>query len=194
MNRRQFIQTAAITASVASTLPGLAITRTNSDPLAGFPTIPDFNRLITNPVIIHNIEVFEYDGEFILRVTSDGGLTGIVLCNQRFPHLLSIYKHVVQPFFIGKDARDIVALVEKVFVVNSNYKLAGMPFWNVVGHIEIALFDLLGKIAGLPVNKLLGTPLRNEVDVYLSSTTRETTPQQETDFFRNACQKLALRP
>lgn len=40
MDRCQFIHTA----SVASALPGLAIVRTNNDPLAGFPTIPDFNR------------------------------------------------------------------------------------------------------------------------------------------------------
>ena len=60
-----------------------------------------------------------------------------------------------------------------------NYKFSGMPFWNCVGHIEIALWDLLGKIEGKPVCLLLGEPLRKQVNIYLSSLTRSNSAEEE---------------
>ncbi|MBD0259826.1 MAG: mandelate racemase/muconate lactonizing enzyme family protein [Cytophagales bacterium] len=92
------------------------------------------------------------------------------------------------PFFTGKDARDLEFLVDEVYRVNSHYKYAGMPFWNCVGHVEIALWDLLGNTAAKPVHALLGKPVRTQVPVYLSSLTRETTPEQEA---ADLAQKLA---
>jgi L-alanine-DL-glutamate epimerase-like enolase superfamily enzyme len=86
---------------------------------------------------------------------------------------------MMAPFFTGKDARDIEFLVDEVYRVESHYKYAGMPFWNCVGHVEIAIWDLLGKTANQPVHALLGKQVRTEVPVYLSSLTRETSPEQE---------------
>lgn len=54
-----------------------------------------------------------------------------------------------------------------------------MPFWNCVGHVEIAFWDLLGQTARQPVHALLGPQVRTEIPVYLSSLTRETSPEEE---------------
>jgi L-alanine-DL-glutamate epimerase-like enolase superfamily enzyme len=143
----------------------------------------NFRSLFKQPVIIRSIELFQFDEEYIIKVLAENGSTGFTLCNQRLPFLISMLQGLIIPYLIGKDARDIEDLLEFIYVKNSNYKYAGMPFWNCVGHIEIALFDMLGKMAGKPINQLLGNPLKNEIDIYLSSTTRETTSQQEADNF-----------
>ncbi len=130
-------------------------------------TIPDIKSLFPEPIIIRNIELLGFDKEYILRVTAENGATGFTLCNQRMPNLISLLHGLIIPLLIGKDARNIEELTDYVYVANSNYKYAGMPFWNCVGHVEIAIFDLLGQIAKKPVNQLLGKPVKNELDVYL---------------------------
>jgi L-alanine-DL-glutamate epimerase-like enolase superfamily enzyme len=145
--------------------------------------LPNVKRLIPDPVIIRDIALLKYDGLLILKVTDKNGRWGCTLCNQRMPNLVSLLHGLVIPNFTGKDARDIEALLERVYVADSNYKYTGMPFWNSVGHVEIAIFDLLGKIAGVPVHRLLGKKVKDELDLYISSTTRETTPEEEAARF-----------
>jgi D-galactarolactone cycloisomerase len=57
-----------------------------------------------------------------------------------------------------------------------------MPFWNCAGSVEIAIWDLLGKVARKPVHFFLGEQVRPEFPVHLSSLTRNTTAEQETAF------------
>lgn len=107
---------------------------------------------LKNPVIIQAIELVRTQGELFVRVISKDGVTGITQCNDRMNNLGSLLNGLVVPFFTGRDARDIVFLTEEVYQVNSHYKYAGMPFWNCVAHVEIAIWDLLGKMAAKPVH------------------------------------------
>ena len=182
-NRRDFIKTVTAFAAVGtySQSPAAAPLNIPEDEKI---IIPDIKSLFREPIIIRNIELLGFDKQYIVRVTAENGATGYTICNQRMPNLVSLLHGLIIPLLIGKDARDIEALTDYVYVANSNYKYAGMPFWNCVGHVEIAIFDLLGQIAKKPVSQLLGKPIKNELDVYISSTTRETTPQQEADNFK----------
>lgn len=190
-NRREFMK--IMTASAAAiAMPSLVNARTMAF-MDEDPDLFNFEHLLPDPVKIRNIELFRFDKEFILRVTASNGVEGYTLCNQRIPNLVSLLHGLVIPNFVGKDARNIEQLLEQVYVANSNYKYAGMPFWNCVGHVEIAIFDLLAKIAGMPVNQLLGKPLKKEIDLYLSSTTRETTPEQEAAFFEKRVAETGVK-
>lgn len=139
---------------------------------------------VKNPVIIRSVEVLEFEKELFLVATSTDGIQGITLCNSRMPYLVPMLKELVIPFFLNKDARDLSKWVDEVYREERNYKHVGMPFWNCVGHLEIALWDLLGKSAQKPVNELLGNDLLNEIPVYLSSLTRKTSPEQEVENFK----------
>ncbi|AHM60259.1 mandelate racemase [Flammeovirgaceae bacterium 311] len=180
INRRKFIATSVKAAALGIALPSILSNAAFSAPLPpGYPKMLDLHKAIPNPVIIKSIEFVKANGELFLITTSEDGERGITMANFRMPNLLSLLHGLVIPNFIGKDARDIETLLDEVFVKNSNYKYGGMSFWNCVGHVEISIFDLLGKVANKPVNQLLGKVLRDEVPVYLSSLTRETTPQEE---------------
>ena len=83
------------------------------------------------------------------------------------------------PFFVGKDARDLEALVDGVYLANSNYKWQGLPFWVPVASVELAVLDLLGKVAGKPLGELFGEVTNRLVRVYRASGNRGNSPEQE---------------
>lgn len=137
------------------------------------------SELPSTPVLIASIDVLEVQKNLILRARSTDGATGYAFANSRLAYLLPILQELVIPFFVGKDARDLEALVDGVYAHQSNYKLAGLAFWNTVSHVEFALLDLLGKLVDKPVGALFGPILRTEIPIYLSSMRRDTTPEAE---------------
>jgi L-alanine-DL-glutamate epimerase-like enolase superfamily enzyme len=120
-------------------------------------------------------------GHFV-RSRSIDGAEGVALCSERVGYLIPILTDRVAPYFVGKDARELERLIDGVYVHESNYKLAGMPFWICVAWVELSLLDLLGKIAEKSAGALLGPVLRTEIPVYLSSLRRDTTPEREVEW------------
>jgi L-alanine-DL-glutamate epimerase-like enolase superfamily enzyme len=138
----------------------------------------DLHGVFSTPVLIDAIDVLRWRGRDFVRVRSRDGADGIASTNGR-PYLWPILKTLIAPYFVGRDARDLAALVDGVYVYRSNYKLAGLALWNCVAHVEFAVLDMLGKIAGQPVCALLGDVLRREIPIYMSSMRRDTTPEEE---------------
>ena len=73
-------------------------------------------------------------------------------------HIISSF---LEPALQGEDPRDIERLTTKM-----RRAVAGHPFTK--SGIEIALWDILGKAAGLPVYRLLGGPVRERVPIKMS--------------------------
>lgn len=134
------------------------------------------------PIRIERIEVVRADQRVFVRTRSAEGAEGVCLTNGR-DYLVPLMRDRIIPFFLGKDARDLESLVDGIYRHQSNYKLAGLAFWNPVAWIEIALLDLLGRVARQPVAALLGGIRRREFPVYLSSTERDITPERESERF-----------
>ena len=70
----------------------------------------------------------------------------------------------VKPFLLGRNPLDVGGiwsdLVKRVRSWNLDYA--------VIGAVDVALWDITGKVAGLPVHRLLGT-CRDSIPVYVSS-------------------------
>ena len=139
----------------------------------------DLYALFSSPVILTSIEAFEVRKHYLVRVRSADGVEGVVATNNRLEYLWPILDQFVSPYFLGKDVRKLPFLVEDIYTYRSVYKLAGIALWNPVAYVELAVLDLLGKIAGKSVGSLFGTVLRKEIPVYLSSLRRDTTPEEE---------------
>ena len=144
-------------------------------------SFPDLSLAVTRPVIMRSVELLRTQGQLMLVVTSDDGMRGITQCNDRMQHLTSLLKGLVIPHFTGKDARHVQLLTDNAYRLNSNYKYAGMPLWNCIGSVEIAVWDLLGRVAGKPVYELLGTRQRTDYDVYISDFSRDGDPNEIAD-------------
>ncbi len=72
-----------------------------------------------------------------------------------------IIQDFLEPALVGEDPRDIERLTHKM-----RRAVAGNPFTK--SGLEIALWDLLGKAAQLPVYRLLGGPVRERVPIKMS--------------------------
>ena len=87
-----------------------------------------------------------------------------------------VFVNRLQPFFIGKDARDLEALLEEVYVYQSNYKFQSLALWVPVATIEFAILDMLGRMAGRSLGLLLGEIHHPTVSFYQANS--------ETGYFR----------
>lgn len=180
MNRLDFLRT--LTGTAVTSLPGTAWAE--RVPLADeLPvwTFPDLKKVLPEAVPIRSVELLKTQDRLLLVVTGPDGTRGVTQCNDRMPHLTSLLKGLVLPHFVGKDARDLPQLVDNAYRLNSNYKYAGMPLWNAIGSVEIAVWDLLGRLARQPVHALLGTAVRREYPVYISDWNREGDPEKIAD-------------
>lgn len=184
MNRRQFIRTTAATALLTRADALRTFRSASAEPLPTW-SFPDLKTVIPNPVLIRSVELLRTQGDgpasrMMLVVQSADGVRGITQCNERMTNLTSLLKGLVLPYFVGKDARDLLHLRDNAYGLNSNYKYAGMPLWNCIGSVEIALWDLLGQTTRQPAYRFLGQPVRTDYPVYISSFDRSN-PEKALD-------------
>lgn len=116
----------------------------------------------------------------MVRVHTDEDVIGI---GQTAPYHAGISAKVVHemvaPFFLGRDPWDVEALVDECLRVH--YKFAGSFLHRAVAGVDTALWDILGKSAGVPVTRLIGGMARTEVPMYGSSMLRSTTAEEEVE-------------
>ncbi|MDX2023009.1 MAG: mandelate racemase/muconate lactonizing enzyme family protein [Deltaproteobacteria bacterium] len=150
---------------------------------------------LDDAVIIRALDLLRVDGERFVRVTAADGSVGYAVTNQHAVYLQEMFRQRVAPAFVGKDARNVEALLDDVYLRNNNYKLVGVPFWCCVSWAELAVLDLLGRRTQKPVAALLGEgqPLKTHIPMYLSSTDRESTPEQEVAMFEEGLQKTGAK-
>lgn len=146
----------------------------------------DLHRHVKQPVKIAKIELLQNGKNYFLRTESADGAVGV--CKTKdIEDYIPILENRVIPVYHGRDARDLEALVDEVYV--KNYKLAGQAFWCPVAYVEQSLFDMLGKIANKPAGELFGGIVRTEIPVYLSGSGRETTAEEEVDVYVKGVEK-----
>ena len=199
-SRRSFLQKMAL-AGVGVSLSGTvsACGTTTKAIQSGWSTEPvrplqNIRQLIADPVKIARVEVIRHERkknayEYMTRVTAADGSTGYSMGNDRMASTLTMFQKLVAPFFVGKDARDLANFHEDFYYDPEErvYKYLSMPLWNAFGNIEVAVLDLLGKRAGKNVRDLLGKTIRTEIPVYMSSTERGTTAEEEVEWLSQAC-------
>lgn len=104
----------------------------------------------------------------LVEVETDEGIIGwgecfgpgnVALANK------SIVEQVIQPMILDHDPLDRDVLWHKVYNLLRDHGQKGMPLQSLSG-VDIALWDIAGKVAGLPLHKLIGGAHRTEVQCY----------------------------
>ena len=157
-SRRKFIST-SIAGGLAASIPFSACTSSapadrsanSGTDYSGLDEIlkkPVFKReLFSSPVIIETLELLRYKNSFLCRVRSNDGAEGLSVGHSgQLRSLYPVFTNLLQPFFIGKDARDLDLLVEKVYIYNLNFRLSGMALGVPLATIEFAILDMMGRI------------------------------------------------
>jgi len=78
----------------------------------------------------------------------------------------SVVRDVFTPFLIGQDPLDTEPIGETLYSTNSSRGYTRGYQMIAISAVDIALWDLKGKILGQPVYKLLGGPFRDKIPLY----------------------------
>lgn len=142
------------------------------------------SELFTTPVIIESLELLRHRGNFLCRVRSRDGAEGMSVGHGELNSLYPIFVNKVQPFFIGKDARELDLLVEKVYIYSLNFRLSGQALGVPLATVEFAILDMLGRIAGKSIGQLIGDIHHPQVAVYQATEYREKSVEESLELIK----------
>ncbi len=127
-------------------------------------TYPRWTRPVSNAWQSHFWQI-------AVRVTSDTGLVGWGYGGGGEPAVQIINRHLSR-FVVGcsiERIEDIRAVWQSLYRASLPYGRGGVAMM-ALGGVDLALWDLLGKTAGVPVYDMLGGPKSGPVEAYASGT------------------------
>ncbi len=112
----------------------------------------------------------------VVRIVTDQGISGYGQAESTKPYLkpmVLFYKD----YILGADPTDVQAVMLKIRRLG-----AFKPWGAAVSAIEIALWDIAGQVAGVPIYKLLGGKMRDRVRAYNGGVRFPQTGQTPQDY------------
>ncbi len=185
-NRRKFITTSFV-GGLAATLPASTLgSEPSADINSAYAKLDEIlkkevlkKELFTSPIIIETLELLRFKDSFLCHVRSKDGAEGWSFANDgSMKTFYPVFVHRLQPYFIGKDARNFEALLEEVYVYQSNYKFQSLALWVPVATIEFAILDMLGRIANKSLGQLIGDIHHTEVTFYQANSERDISGEE----------------
>ncbi len=147
MTRRELMRLAVALPAAGSFLRYRAL----AAPLAGKVKITDIKAMA-----IRNIA-----GNCLVRIDTDAGLTGYGEAGATGP-MASARIATMRQLLVGRDPLAIEVHFQNLTSLMHTY-MAHIP---TISGIDIALWDLAGKITGYPISTLLGGPFRESIAMY----------------------------
>src|SRR5580693_4927860 len=120
---------------------------------------PHLNRV--KITAIKAMQIRNIAGNCLIRIDTDSGLTGYGEAGATGP-MARARIETMQNLLIGKDPLAIEVHFQNMTSLMHTY-MAHVP---TISGIDIALWDLAGKIIGAPVATLLGGPFRDSIPMY----------------------------
>ena len=136
--------------------------------------------MLPNPIIIVSVTLYHKNNNWFVGVRGMHGEEGIAPCSDRVELFFPLLKKFASEL-IGRDARKIEEVLDRIYVTDINYKIQGLAYWCPIAWLESALLDMLGHAAGLHVSDLLGGKCREEIALYLASGNRQNSPEEEIE-------------
>ncbi len=123
----------------------------------------------------------------IVRIVTDEGVSGYGQVETYKPYLPPIVM-MLKPALLGQDPTDVERVMRRIRS-RGGFK----PWGAAVSAVEMALWDLAGKAAGLPVHKLLGGKVRDRVRVY-NGAYRDPIPRHTPEDYAAYATAMKARP
>ena len=123
----------------------------------------------------------------VVRIATDEGVSGYGEVESYKAYLKPQVLHYKQ-YILGDDPTDVERVMLKI-----RHRGAFKPWGSAVSAIEMALWDIAGKAAGLPVYKLLGGKVRDRVRVYNGAVRFPMAGHSPADYAENMAKMKAAR-
>ena len=120
------------------------------------------------------------DMSVLVKVTADDGTLGWgetygIVAPDAVTHIID---DVLGPVIVGRDPRDPVVIQEDLYDLMRVRGFFGGFYVDAIAGIDIAIWDLYGKLLGQPVCKLLGGQRTNAIPAYVSGLPRASVPER----------------
>lgn len=105
--------------------------------------------------------------EVWVQAVAEDGTTGYGRCSFGQP-VASYIDHVIAPLIEGRDCMAIELMNDLIVRTGHRHGIAGLVATALSG-VDLALWDLKGKLLGRPVYELLGGPVRDHIELYATN-------------------------
>ncbi|HZK36414.1 MAG TPA: L-rhamnonate dehydratase [Aeromicrobium sp.] len=103
-------------------------------------------------------------GTLVVEIEADDGTVGFAVTTAGEPGAFIVEKHLAR-FVEGARVTDIEKIWDQMYRSTLFYGRKGLAL-NAISAVDLALYDLLGRIRQEPVYALLGGPVRDELTMY----------------------------
>jgi L-rhamnonate dehydratase len=103
-------------------------------------------------------------GTLVVEIETEDGVTGVAAGSGGAPAAWLI-RHHFSRFLVGEDARNLNRIWDEMYRASLPYGRKGLPLM-AISAVDLALWDLVGKVRGEPVYNLIGGLSRDEITLY----------------------------
>jgi L-rhamnonate dehydratase len=103
-------------------------------------------------------------GTLIVEIEADNGVVGFAVTTGGEPAAYIVERHLSR-FLEGRDPRETERIWDQMYNSTLFYGRKGLVL-NAISGVDLALWDLLGKLRGEPVYQMLGGAVRDEIVFY----------------------------
>ena len=103
-------------------------------------------------------------GTLVVEIEADDGTIGFAVTTAGEIGAFIVEKHLAR-FLEGRPVTEIEKMWDQMYFSTQFYGRKGIVL-NAISGVDLALWDLLGKVRGEPVHALLGGPVRDELQFY----------------------------
>lgn len=106
-------------------------------------------------------------GAIVVELETEAGQRGVATGSGGYPAAWIVQNHFAR-FLIGQDARNINLIWDQMYRASLPYGRKGVPVM-AISAVDLALWDLVGKVRGEPVVNLIGGRVRDEITFYCTT-------------------------
>ena len=105
-------------------------------------------------------------GRLLVRILTDEGIVGIAEGSRGLGVFRAYLEEVIKPLLVGVNPLQPRQIWE-MLALGTGERATRLPS-AIVGSIDVAIWDIMGKAAGMPLHALLGGAARTEIQLYWS--------------------------
>ncbi|MDQ3686052.1 MAG: twin-arginine translocation signal domain-containing protein [Acidobacteriota bacterium] len=167
MHRRNFLRASAALGAgslLTASLPCAGAESSDAAPASAIVRTPALSP--ASSVKVKDIRTYKLKEAIFVEVVASNGVSGWGESSPNNRHVVETFIHTgLKEHVVGRGIWDAEPVWDAMFFANHDLGPSGILPYSIAG-IDLALWDLRGRLTGLPVYKLLGGEYRKKIRAY----------------------------